>query len=77
MADWVDADVAARWATCPVDAVPRPIVLLEERVRIDGGFIDDESKVAWETGAIESDASVPPAVWGLLPARSRVRPRTS
>jgi hypothetical protein len=76
VANWVDDEVAARWAGFPVDAAPRPIVLLEARVRIEGGFIDDESKIAWMEGAIASDGAVPAALLALLPTRRQASPPT-
>jgi hypothetical protein len=36
VANWVSEEVDARWRAFPVEAVPRPIVLLDERVRIEG-----------------------------------------
>ena len=46
MARWVVEEVEQRWGCLPADVEPRPIVLLEERVRVEGGFLDDESKIA-------------------------------
>jgi hypothetical protein len=52
-----------------MDAAPRPIVLLEARVRVEAGFIDHESKIAWTEGVIASDGPVPAALLALLPTR--------
>lgn len=71
--NWVDDEVADRSAAFPVEVAPRPIVLLEARVRIEGGYIDNESKMAWMEGAIASDAPVPPEVLALLPTRRQGR----
>jgi hypothetical protein len=76
VASWVDKEVDELWAGFPIDATPRPIVLLEERVRVEGGFIDVESKIAWMEGSIALDAPIPPAVVGLLPVRRPSRGRT-
>ena len=70
VANWVDDEVATRWAAFPVDGAPRPIVLLDDRVQLEGdGFVDDESKVAWLEGAIEAHSPTPSAVLALLPTR--------
>jgi hypothetical protein len=69
VANWLEPDVAAQWDDFPAEAVPRPIVLLGTRLRIEGGFIDEKSKFAWLEGVIGSETPVPPAVLGLLPAR--------
>lgn len=67
MANWVGDAVDARWAAFPIDAVPRPIVLLDEQVRIEGGFDDGNSKEAWLGGRIRWSAELPPTVSALLP----------
>jgi hypothetical protein len=46
------------------------------RVRIEGGFIDGDSKSAWLAGAIEPGAFVPSAVSALLPPRGPARAQT-
>jgi hypothetical protein len=73
MASRVSDEVDARWAAFPVDAVPRPIVLLDERVRIEGGFDDVNSKEAWSGGRIGSSAPLAPGVLALLPAQGPAR----
>lgn len=67
--NWVDDEVAARWGMFPVDVVPRPIVLLDNHVRVEGGFIDGESKMAWLEGAIDPDAPIAAALSALLRTR--------
>jgi hypothetical protein len=54
----------------PVDAAPRLVVLLDSRVRIDGGFVDVDSKLAWMDGAIAADPLLPPALLSSLPPAS-------
>jgi hypothetical protein len=49
----------------------RPIVLLDERVRIEGGFDHSNSKKAWLGGRIGWSTPPPPDVSALLPARGR------
>jgi hypothetical protein len=71
MASWVRDEVETRWGAFPVDAVPRPIVLLDERVRIEGGFDDADTKEAWLGGRIGSSTPLPPGLCELLPARGR------
>lgn len=60
-----------RWAAFPIDATPRPIVLLDGRVRIEGGFAEGVSKLAWLAGAVETRVPLPAAVLALLPAQQR------
>jgi len=73
VANWLPEKDAARWAAFPLDAAPRPIVLLDYRVRVEGGFIDSYSKNAWMDGAIESHPPLPPALSALLPTHKRNR----
>ena len=74
------ADPAELWSTYPVDDQPRPLVLVEEPVRIaDSGFVDGSAKFAWLCGAITADIPLPDDLIGLLPppkAESHVRPLT-
>lgn len=74
---WIDEEDAARWAVFPVGADPRPIVLLDARLRVEGGFVDSDSKIAWLEGAIEPGTSVPPALLALLPTRRQGRAQTT
>jgi hypothetical protein len=54
------AEVAAAWSEFPVAQVPRPIVFLDTPVHIgDRGFVDEDAKLAWSRGAIESEVAVP------------------
>jgi hypothetical protein len=73
----VDDSIEARWSDFPVDAVPRPIVLLDHRVLIEGGFADADSKLAWLDGAIDAAAPVPAEVIALLPSRRAGIDRTA
>jgi hypothetical protein len=74
MENWVGEEVRARWAEFPIGAYPRPLVMLDTRVRLEGeGFVDVDTKMAWHEGAIETDLTIPPAVLGLLPARRQGR----
>jgi hypothetical protein len=61
-ANWVNDEDEARWAAFPLDAVPRPTVLLDHRVRIESGFDDSNSKEAWQGGRIGWSTPLPPAV---------------
>ena len=70
VANWLRDEDAARWAAFPSDVVPRPIVLLESRVRVEGGFVDSDSKLAWMAGGIELKP-LSPALSALLPRRRR------
>jgi hypothetical protein len=67
VATWADDENAARWGAFPVDTVPRPIILLDDRVRIEGGFVDVASKIAWEDGAIDSTTPLPAGLSASLP----------
>jgi hypothetical protein len=63
------ADVPTGWAAFPVNGDPRPVVLLEEPVRIGGGgFLDGESKQAWLAAAVETDVPLPDGLLDLLRA---------
>jgi len=57
-----------QWSTFPVNRDPRPLVLVGPRIRTDQGFSSATAKIAFLTGAIDGDASVPPAVLELLRA---------
>lgn len=67
--DWLDPEMSMRWAAFPAAAIPRPVVLLQERLRLEGGFVDGPSKEAWGEGAIDADLPMPPALIACLPAR--------
>lgn len=58
-----------RWAAFPAEAIPRPVVLLADRLRLEVGFVDGRSKLAWMEGAIDADLAMPPALRAYLPAR--------
>jgi hypothetical protein len=74
---WVDDEAARRWAGFPPDAVPRPTVLIDLRARIEGGFVDGDSKMAWLEGAIEPRFPLPSDVLALLPPRRQRRAKTT
>lgn len=74
---WVGDEVLVRWASFPVSATPRPLVILHGRVRLEGdGFVDGDTKMAWLEGAIETRLPLPPAVLALLPPRRQGRAQT-
>ena len=50
------------WGSFPVSTVPRPIVLLDFLIRVEGGFVDSEAKSAWIAGAVESSVPLPAGV---------------
>jgi hypothetical protein len=50
---WLDDENDARWSKFPLDVRPRPLILLEDRCRIEGGFASSRAKRAWGDGAIE------------------------
>jgi hypothetical protein len=50
---WLDDENDARWSEFPLDVKPRPLILLENRCRIEGGFASGRAKQAWSDGAIE------------------------
>src|SRR3954454_14095549 len=64
---WLSDRAAARWATFPAQARPRPVVLLESRVRLAGGVVDNRAKIAWSEGAIEWEVPPPDGLADQLP----------
>lgn len=56
----------ARWAGFPAGAEPRPVVLLDAMVRVDGGFATGDAKLGFLRGAVEAAAGVPEAPMRLL-----------
>ena len=50
---WLDDKDDARWSEFPLYVRPRPLILLEDRCRIEGGFASSRAKEAWLDGAIE------------------------
>lgn len=58
------------WADFPVDVLPRPLVLNGPQVLFDGGFNDDDAKMAFLSGAVESEVELAPGVLKLLRAGS-------
>lgn len=67
--DWLDSEMSMRWAAFPAAAISRPVILLQERLRLEGGFVDGPSKKAWGEGALDADLPMPPALIACLPAR--------
>jgi hypothetical protein len=69
----------AGWAEFPVDADPRPLVLLGGLVRVDRGFATGDAKLAFHLGVVEAAAGVPEEAVQLLrrsgAARTGRRPR--
>lgn len=63
-----------RWSGFPVVQTPRPLVLIESRVRIENGFETGEAKTAFLNGRFESNVEVPAAVLDAFLVRaSRTR----
>jgi hypothetical protein len=61
------AAAAAAWSEFPVAQVPRPIVFLDTPVHIgDRGFVDEDAKLAWSRGAIESEVALPDGLMELI-----------
>jgi hypothetical protein len=60
--DWprVGPQSLAKWASFPVDADPRPLVLLGEPVNVEKGFTDGDGKAAFLDGRIDPNGKVPP-----------------
>ena len=67
MPSWLDDEDDASWSAFPLDVQPRPLILLEERCRIEGGFASSGAKEAWLDGAIEL-GEAPTALRSHLPA---------
>jgi hypothetical protein len=49
-----------KWASFPVEADPRPLVLLGERVIVERGFTEGDAKAAFSDGRIDPDGRLPP-----------------
>ena len=54
------------WSKYPVDQVPRPVVLLNDRV-LGGGFASGAAKIAYLSGAFDVAVDIPAAVIESLP----------
>jgi hypothetical protein len=67
-ASWLSDAGVERWERFPVDADPRPVVLLGSRVRVEDGFVDGAAKQAWLEGAIEVEVELQPEVVASLPS---------
>lgn len=50
----------AKWASFPVNANPRPLVLIGEKVGIKDGFAEGDGKAAFLDGRIDANGKVPP-----------------
>ncbi|MDE3133203.1 MAG: hypothetical protein KGL15_03970 [Acidobacteriota bacterium] len=50
------------WSAFPVKDVPRPLVLVESRVRIEQGFDTVDAKIAFLGGCVEATVSLPDGV---------------
>ena len=69
----------ARWETFPVGVEPRPVVLCEPPLRVDGGFVDQAASAAFWAGALVGTDLLPEcgnASWpgSRTDVRSRVAP---
>jgi hypothetical protein len=60
-----------RWSAFPVDENPRPLVLVESRVRVEQGFATGTAKLAFVEGRMESTVQLPARVTELLRGRAR------
>ncbi len=56
-----------RWETFPVGAEPRPVVLCEPPVHVDGGFVDQAASAAFWAGALVGTDLLPEEARALLP----------
>lgn len=57
------------WLRFPVAEVPRPIVLLSPPVQLGQGFVDEDAKSAWLSGAVVADVPLPVGVLELATAQ--------
>jgi hypothetical protein len=55
-----------RWSAFPVDDMPRPLVMVGERIFVEHGFETGEAKLAFIDGRIDWQVAVPEAVRGQL-----------
>jgi hypothetical protein len=49
------------WKGFPVDASPRPLIVFEPVNAPEGGFPDNDTKLAWESGQLRVGTTLPPA----------------
>lgn len=61
----------ARWSAFPVDESPRPLVLVESRVRVERGFATGAAKLAFVEGRVETTVRLPEGVMDSLRRRDR------
>jgi hypothetical protein len=66
-----------RWSAFPVEQTPRPLVLVESRVRIEQGFTTGEAKMAFLEGRVKANVEVPVRVLDALSSQARPEPRRS
>jgi hypothetical protein len=60
-----------RWSQFPVDQTPRPIVLADSRVHVEGGFASGEAKMAFMEGRWDLAVEVPGSVLDELARQAR------
>ncbi len=67
-----DDAILDEWADFPVAESPRPVVLLDQRLRVgDAGFVDSDTKMAFLEGAVESMVALPAGVLDLFTKNRR------
>ncbi len=66
-----------RWSAFPVQQTPRPLVLVESRVRIEQGFTTGEAKMAFLEGRVKANVEVPARSLNALASQARPDPRRS
>lgn len=73
-----DVEVLSAWASFPVSASPRSVVLVDGYVRVEGsGFTGTEAKLAYIQGRIDSRVDLPDGVFDLLAESSNDQPAHS
>lgn len=73
MQEWA-IDGFQRWANFPLGACPRPVIFLDRRVRIGGGFPDAQSKSAWLDAHLRLAVDLPGSVVDLITDGRGMRP---
>ena len=76
MEDLTDSLALALWSEFPVNADPRPLVLLSPR-SLSPRFRTGEAKLAYLKGALVSQVDLPPGVLAALRPHPRARHQTS
>jgi hypothetical protein len=65
-----------QWESFPLEQRPRPVILLDQPVKLRAGFVDSESKMAFLRGQVEASIPMPVGVLELLrPPRAAGRSR--